>query len=104
MAWYDPITEVAPNALVGVGLVIAAPIVFPVVRGVLRPVAKTMIKGYLTVQDSVTEWTAEAGEQLSDLVAEARAEHGAPAAAGGAPVEITKSEKSSDTGSTRKKS
>jgi len=79
MAWYDPVTEFAPNVLVGVGIVLAAPIVFPVVRGVFRPVAKSVIKGYLTVQDTVTEWTAETGEQVSDLVAEARAEHARPA-------------------------
>jgi hypothetical protein len=51
------------------------------VRDVFRPVAKTVIRGYLSVQDSVTEWAAETGEAFSDLVAEAKAEQ----AGGGAP-------------------
>jgi hypothetical protein len=100
MAWHDPVTDLAPNALWGVGLVIAAPIVFPVVRNALRPVAKSMIKGYLTVQDTVTEWTAETGEHMSDLVAEAKAEHQAPAD----QATSTKIQSSSSTSSARKKS
>jgi hypothetical protein len=100
MAWYDPVTDFAPSALWGVGLVVAAPIVFPVVRHALRPVAKSMIKGYLTVQDTVTEWAAETGEHMSDLVAEARAEHTAPAE----EATRTTTRSSSSTSSTRKKS
>jgi Protein of unknown function (DUF5132) len=84
MAWNDALTEFAPNALVGAGLVIAVPIVYPMVRGVLRPAAKGAIKGYLALQDTVTEWAAEGGEQFSDLVAEAKAEYrAAPTITGG---------------------
>jgi hypothetical protein len=98
MAWHDPITEFAPSALVGVGLVLAAPIVLPVLGGVFRPVAKSAIKGYLAVQDTVTEWAAETSEGLSDLVAEARAEQAA------GPEAETRVRGTSPAGSPRKKS
>src|SRR5205823_2361418 len=58
------------------------------------PVVKEIVKGYLMVSDRVKELVAEAGEQLADLYAEARAEYesgtsalatlGAPAAAAAA--------------------
>lgn len=50
-----------------------------------RPVIKTIIKTGILVTDSVMESLAEAGEQFSDLVAEARAElaEGATAEAAG---------------------
>jgi hypothetical protein len=66
-----------------------------------HPLAKSVIKGYLTVQDTVTEWAAETGEQVSDLVAEARAEHAAPAA-GSTAAETRKTRSSSSTGGARK--
>jgi len=41
---------------------------------VSRPLAKTLIRGYLTLSDMAKEFAAEAGEQISDLVAEVKAE------------------------------
>lgn len=64
-----------PTALAGVSMVIAAPRLLPVVGAVVRPVAKELIKGGLWVVDSLQERAAEGGEQLSDFVAEARAEY-----------------------------
>ena len=52
-----------------------------------RPLAKGLIKGYLAVADRMKEVMAEAGEQLSDLVAEARAEYTAGAAVSAATTE-----------------
>jgi hypothetical protein len=43
--------------------------------------AKTLINGYLTLSDMAKEYAAEAGEQISDLVAEVKAERGAAAVA-----------------------
>jgi hypothetical protein len=60
--------------LAGLGVVLAAPILLPVVGSVLRPVAKGLIWGTLTVTAGTREWWAGAGEQLSDLYAEAREE------------------------------
>ena len=62
----------------------AAPIVLPAVASVSRPLAKTLIKGYLALTDMVKEFSAEAQEQVSDLVAEVKAERTADLAAAGA--------------------
>lgn len=78
--WDDALKGSLPTILIGVGVALAAPIVLPAAAAGLRPVTKTLIKGGLYVVDSVKELMAEAGEQLSDLVAEARAEKVAEAA------------------------
>ena len=70
----DGLKGLGPSLLVGIGAVLAAPIVIPAVMGGLRPLAKTAIKGYLYLSDSLKESLAEAGEQLSDMVAEVRSE------------------------------
>jgi hypothetical protein len=57
----------------------------PAVAAVSRPLAKSLIRGYLVLADTVKEFAAEAGEQVSDLVAEVKAEQapeGIAAAAG----------------------
>jgi len=86
MALWEGITEgfgksLVPNLLVGAAAVVVAPIVVPAVLAGLRPVAKTAIKGGIYVFDKAQDMVAEAGEQLSDLVAESRAEIAASAAA-----------------------
>jgi hypothetical protein len=63
-----------PGVLVGLGVALAAPLVLPAVGAVSRPLAKTLIRGYLMLTDAVKEFAAEAGEQVSDLVAEVQAE------------------------------
>jgi len=60
--------------LVGFGAAIAAPAILPAAGSTLRPLAKTLVKGALLAADRVKELVAEAGEQVSDLVAEVRAE------------------------------
>ena len=70
----DGLKGFAPSLLVSVGAVVAAPIVIPALMGGLRPLAKTAIRGYLYLSDSLRETVAEAGEQISDLVAEAKSE------------------------------
>jgi len=76
MAWYDNVVKFSwPNVLVAVGVVVLAPVLLPVVGAVLRPVVKGAIKTGLTVKDMAAGFVAEAGEQVSDLVAEAKAEH-----------------------------
>jgi hypothetical protein len=67
------------TVLIGVGVAVAAPILLPTLAAGARPLAKTLVKGYLAMADAVSEVVAEAGEQLSDLVAEARAEREAAA-------------------------
>lgn len=58
--------------LIAIGLAIGAGLLLG--RG-LRPVAKGMIRGYLTVADRVKEMVAETGESLQDIYAEAKAEY-----------------------------
>ena len=61
-------------ALVGVGVALVAPTVLPAVGAALRPLAKSAIKGGVVLYDTVKEGIAEAGEQISDMVAEVRSE------------------------------
>ena len=70
-----------PSILVVLGVVLAAPIVLPAVAAVSRPLAKTLIRGYLTLSDLAKEFSAGAGEQISDLVAEVKAERDTAAVA-----------------------
>jgi len=64
--------------LIGVGVAVAAPGLLPAVSTAIRPVAKGLIKGGLYIADSLQEIIAEGGEQLSDLIAEVKAERGMP--------------------------
>ena len=76
MALFDDVVSfVWPNALVVVGVAILAPVLLPAVGSVVRPLVKGAVKAGLTVKDMAVGAVAEAGEQLSDLVAEAKAEH-----------------------------
>ena len=70
----DGLKGAAPSILVVLGVALAAPVVLPAVAAVSRPLAKTLIKGYLTLADTVKEYAAEAGEQISDLMAECQSE------------------------------
>ena len=70
-----------PSILVVLGVALAAPIVLPAVAAVSRPLAKTLIRGYLTLSDMAKEFAAEAGEQISDLMAEVKSEREASATA-----------------------
>jgi hypothetical protein len=77
----DGLKGAVPSILVVLGVALAAPIVLPAVAAVSRPLAKTLIKGYLALADTVKEYAAEAGEQISDLMAECKAERSADVAA-----------------------
>jgi Protein of unknown function (DUF5132) len=63
-----------PKVLMGVGVALVAPVVVTALAGGLRSLVKTAIKGGMIMYDKSQEMVAEAGEQLSDLVAEACAE------------------------------
>jgi len=73
----EGIKGAVPSILLILGVALAAPIVLPAVASVSRPLAKTLIKGYLALADTVKEYAAEAGENISDLMAECKAEHAA---------------------------
>ena len=85
MALFDEVlTGWGPTILIGAGVALVAPILLPAAATVVRPLAKGFVKGCLFVMDTVKEVVAEGGEQLSDLVAEARAEYTAGAASSAA--------------------
>lgn len=62
------------SGILAVGAVIMAPTLIPAVGSALRPLAKALVKSGITVYDSAKELIAEAGEEMNDMVAEARAE------------------------------
>ncbi len=76
MALYDDVVKfVWPNALVVLGVALLAPVLLPAAGFVLRPLVKGVVKAGLTVKDMAVGFVEETGEQVSDLVAEAQAEH-----------------------------
>jgi hypothetical protein len=79
MALFDSVVDGfgsswVPNVLLGVGVALVAPVVVPALAAGMRPLAKAVIKGGIMVYDKGAEALAEAGEQLSDLMAEVRSE------------------------------
>jgi hypothetical protein len=85
MAVWEGITESAgesllPNLVLVAAAVALAPIVVPGVLSGMRPLAKTLVKGGIVVYDKAQEMVAEVGEQMSDLMAEVRAEFAEPVA------------------------
>lgn len=66
--------NVVTTLAVGIGAVVLGPVIIPAVAGVLRPVAKEVIKLGLIAYDKGREAAANLGEMTEDLTAEARAE------------------------------
>jgi len=71
----ESMTEGFGGIVAGIGIVLAAPLIV----SSLRPVTKQAIEAGIYVSDKMKEFTAETGEQISDLVAEAQAEMKEPA-------------------------
>ena len=63
-----------PGVAAGIGALLLAPVVIPVVAGIGKPAAKAMIKEGLRLYEKSKESFAEMGEMLEDLVAEAKSE------------------------------
>ena len=71
MGWIKATARLfGPSVAVG----FAAPFIFPGLRRALRPVAKGLIQGGLSVGESFREAATATRAELSDLVAEARAD------------------------------
>ena len=62
------------GAVVGAVAVVAAPSLISGIGGMLRPLAKEVLKGGIVAYTAVSEMVAETGEQFNDIVAEAKAE------------------------------
>jgi hypothetical protein len=79
------ITDLVDGVLEGTGWAAGVAIVLGVAAVSSRqgsPLVKNVMKGFLLASDRVKELVAEAGEQMQDLYAEAKAEY----EAGGAPL------------------
>jgi len=74
MALLEEVTlgSVVSASLIGLGLVIVAPLLLPVVGALVAPVAREVVKGGVHLYDAGAHAVTTMGEQLSDLVAEAR--------------------------------
>lgn len=70
MSLMEKIGESVGGVAFGIGAVLAAPLIAKAVR----PVIKELIKGGFVLTEKTKEYIAESGEDLADLVAEARAE------------------------------
>ncbi len=68
------------NILVVAGVALVAPMVLPVIVSMARPIVKGVIKGGMALADKAQELVAETGEQISDIMAEAKAERAAEVA------------------------
>lgn len=64
----------APGIIAGIGAVLLAPVVIPVVAGIGKPIAKSLIKGGIVLYEKSKGAVAELGETWEDMIAEARAE------------------------------
>ena len=74
MALLDDVTlgSVVSTSLIGLGLVLTAPLL-PVVGALVVPVAREVVKGGVRLYDAGAHVVTTMKEQLSDLVVEARA-------------------------------
>lgn len=70
----DFLEDVPGGWIVGIGAIVAAPIVAPVLAKAGKPLAKAVIKGGLRLYEQSKGAIAEVGEVFEDLVAEAQAE------------------------------
>jgi galactitol-specific phosphotransferase system IIC component len=68
------IASVGTGLLVGLGAMVLAPVVLPVLGAVAKPVAKAAIKGGLILAEKVKVTVAEVKETMEDITAEAKAE------------------------------
>lgn len=64
----------APGIIASIGAVLLAPVILPLVAGVGKPIAKSIIKGGIVAYEKSKGAFAELGETWEDIVAEAKAE------------------------------
>lgn len=67
-------SNIVTGLAIAVGTAVLAPVIGPAVSSILRPAAKTIIKGGIVAYDWGRQAAAQVGEAASDMVAEARVE------------------------------
>jgi Protein of unknown function (DUF5132) len=63
-----------PGIVTGIGAILLAPLLIPVVAKVGKPIAKAAIKGGIIAYEKSKGAFAEAGEVFGDIIAEAKSE------------------------------
>ena len=74
MALLDNGLKIGTPVLIGIGALILAPVIIPVVGAVVKPLAKATIKGGLSLVQKGRELISEAVEVFEDISAEVKAE------------------------------
>ena len=74
MALLDNGIKLGTGVAIGLGALILAPTIIPIVGAIVKPLAKAAIKGGIVLVDKSKELIAETMEVLEDLTAEAKAE------------------------------
>jgi hypothetical protein len=75
MALLEDLTlgSVASSTLLGLGLLVAAPLVLPVVGAVVRLVVRLAVQGGVVAYDATAALVTTAGEELNQMVTDVRA-------------------------------
>lgn len=73
--------EMVKGVMIGLGVGLLAPVMFPAVSRALRPTFNAALRAGVSAWERGRESLAEMGEYVEDMAAEVRAEH--PAAPGG---------------------
>ena len=66
--------NIVTGLAIGVGVLILAPVVVPIVVGIVKPLAKVAVRGGVALYKVGRDAASEAGEAVSDIAAEAKAE------------------------------
>jgi hypothetical protein len=74
MALFDNGLKIGTPILLGIGVLILAPVIAPVAASVLKPLAKATIKTGLSLVQKGRELISEAVESFEDITAEVKAE------------------------------
>ncbi|MGA2027682.1 MAG: DUF5132 domain-containing protein [Syntrophobacteraceae bacterium] len=74
MALFDNGLKIGAPILLGIGVLILAPVIAPVAASVLKPLAKATIKTGLSLVQKGRELMSEAVESFEDITAEVKAE------------------------------
>lgn len=74
MALLDNGFKVSTGVVVGLGAIMLAPTVLPLIATIAKPLVKATIKGGIILYEKGKELVAETAEVLEDLAAEAKSE------------------------------
>jgi len=77
MAFLDDVFKggnIVTGLAIGIGGLILAPVVIPLAVGIVKPLAKVAVRGGVALYKGGRNAVVEAGEAVSDIVAEAKAE------------------------------